>query len=54
MEEALKNIRNTSAKSIVFFVGIIKTDDEVIEEINRCIATDTKQSEPNYEDGCLY
>lgn len=54
MEEALKRYEQHFGEAYHFFVGVIKSDDEVIEEINRCLATNTRQSDPDYEDGCLY
>lgn len=54
MEEALKRYKEPFGEAYHFFVGVIKSDDEVIEEIDRCIANDTRQSEPDYEAGIDY
>ncbi len=54
MEEALKRYEQHFGEVYHFFVRVIKSDDEVIEEIDRCIANDARQSEPDYEAGIDY
>ena len=37
-----------------FYIGFTKTDQEIIEETQKCIKTGRKQKEPRYDEDKIY
>ena len=43
LEEALKAYEDCFGESYFFYMGFTKTDQEIVEEIQKCIKTGTKE-----------
>ena len=41
-------------KTISSMMGFTKTDQEIVEEIQKCIKTGKKQKEPRYDEDKIY
>ena len=54
MEEALKRYYQHFGENYPLIIVEYKTDEEIIDRINRCIATDQLESESEYEDDVDY
>ena len=54
LEEALKAYEDCFGESYFFYMGFTKTDQEIIEEIQKCIKTGKKQKEPRYNEDKIY
>lgn len=60
-EEALKVYEDCFGENYFFYMGFTKTDQEIIEEIQKCIKTGRKQKAPGmmkikyieYSSGCI-
>lgn len=49
-EEALKVYEDCFGENYFFYMGFTKTDQEIIEEIQKCIKTGRKQKAPRYDE----
>jgi hypothetical protein len=54
MEEALERYYQKFGENYPLMIADTKTDEEIIERINRCIKTNQPESEPEYNDGSDY
>ena len=54
LEEALKAYEDCFGENYFFYMGFTKTDQEIIEEIQKCIKTGRKQKEPQYDIDKIY
>ncbi len=54
LEEALKAYEEYFGENYFFYMGYEKTDQEIIEEIQKCIKTGRKQKEPRYDEDKIY
>ena len=55
-EEALKVYEDCFGENYFFYMGFTKTDQEIIEEIQKCIKTGRKQKAPppRYDEDKIY
>ena len=51
---ALKAYADCFGENYFFYIGFTKTDQEIIEEIQKCIKTGKKQKEPRYNEDKIY
>ena len=54
LEEALKVYEGCFGENYFFYMGFTKTDQEIVEEIQKCIKTGRKQKEPQYDIDKIY
>lgn len=54
LEEALKAYEDCFWENYFFYMGFTKTDQEITEEIQKCIKTGKKQKEPWYNEDKIY
>ena len=54
LEEALKAYEDCYEENFFFYMGFTKTDQEIIEEIQKCIKTGRKQKEPRDDEDKIY
>ena len=54
IDDALKRYYDHFGENYPLMIVDAKTDREIIEDINRCIETNTKAKEPVYDDKCDY
>ena len=54
LEEALKAYEDCFEENYLFYMGFTKTDQEIVEEIQKCIKTRRKQKEPRYNEDKIY
>lgn len=54
LEKALNEYFAHFGENYPLVITYTITDDEVIEDISRCIETNTKAKKPEYEDGVDY
>ena len=51
---ALKAYEDCFGENYFFYMGFTKTDQEIVEEIQKCIKTGRKQKEPRYNEDKIY
>lgn len=54
LTEALNQYEQCFGERYFFYIGFVKSDQEIIEEIENCIKTGKKQKEPRYDEDKLY
>lgn len=54
MEEALKRYYRHFGENYPLMIVGYKTNEEIVDRINHCIATNQPETEPEYEDGADY
>lgn len=54
LQKALEEYKKCFGENYALHVGIMKTDTEIIDEIQKCIRTGKKQYAPKYDEGLLY
>lgn len=54
MEKALERYYQQFGENYPLMIADTKTDEEIIERINRCIETNQPESEPEYDDNSDY
>ncbi len=54
LEEVLKAYEDCFWENYFSYMGFTKTDQEITEEIQKCIKTGKKQKEPRYNEDKIY
>ena len=54
LDKALEKYYEHFDENYPLLVVDTRTDEEIIKRINECIEANTKEAEPEYEDGCDY
>lgn len=54
LQEALEEYEKYFGENYFFYIGFVKTDEEIISEIQKCIKMGKKQHPPRYEDDLIY
>lgn len=54
LTKALNQYERHFGERYFFYIGLEKSDQEIIEEIENCIKTGKKQKEPRYDEDKLY
>lgn len=54
LTEALNQYEQHFGKQYFFYIGFEKSDQEIIDEIEKCIKTGKRQKEPRYDEDKLY
>ena len=54
IEEALKRYYKAFGKNYPLMITSEKTEEEILADIEKCIASGTPAAEPEYEDGMVY
>lgn len=52
--KALNQYEQYFGERYFFYIGFEKSDQEIIEEIEKCIKTGKRQKEPQYDEDKLY
>ncbi len=54
LQKALEEYERCFGENYCFYIGFLKTDEEIIAEIQKCIRTGKKQRPPKYRDDLIY
>ena len=54
VKQALEEYAAYFGEDYFFYMGFVKTDADIIQEIQRCIRQGKKQSSPRYKEDLIY